>query len=422
MRTNAAIGVLRSENDITAHPYTDTIAIDDQLNVWRASKQITDVKPLLKVINQDNSFYLEAMNTQEPLNAAQEMFLVVRSLKHGQDKVDYHIQSKDILKIGRVKFAVKEIGYEAKSNTFKQSQGHVANLSIAPTEGDDFDEFEEVEAITHQDEDDDIKCRFCWNQDATDQNPLFKACLCQGSVAYIHLVCLKNWLEQKRQSKVLECFHSFFWKAFECEICKKALPLHVKIKGVLHDLVNYQKPQGNFIVLQSLEQEKNTSRIIHVIKPTPAKDIFKLGRGHESDLRINDISVSRLHSKIKFENGSFLLEDNTSKFGTLVLIKQRTPLMPGFNKAIQIGRTVLNFSVKLNQFGKPLTANPRPLTAPCEYSETKNSLDQAPSNFNNSDIKDLSPPQTHPASLFDGPAEVNSEMVEEDHDPNNNHI
>jgi len=51
MRTNAAIGVLRSENDITAHPYTDTIAIDDQLNVWRASKQITDVKPLLKVIN-----------------------------------------------------------------------------------------------------------------------------------------------------------------------------------------------------------------------------------------------------------------------------------------------------------------------------------------------------------------------------------
>lgn len=108
----------------------------------------------------------------------------------------------------------------------------------------------------------------------------------------------------------------------------------MKIKGVLHDLVNYQKPQGNFIVLQSLEQEKNTSRIIHVIKPTPAKDIFKLGRGHESDLRINDISVSRLHSKIKFENGSFLLEDNTSKFGTLVLIKQRTPLMPGFNKAI----------------------------------------------------------------------------------------
>jgi len=71
-----------------------------------------------------------------------------------------------------------------------------------------------------------------------------------------------------------------------------------------------------------------------------------MGRGHESDLRINDISVSRLHAIIKYKDGRFLLEDNTSKFGTLVLIKKRTPLIPGFNKAVQIGRTVVNFSVK----------------------------------------------------------------------------
>jgi hypothetical protein len=49
--------------------------------------------------------------------------------------------------------------------------------------------------------------------------------------------------------------------------------------------------------------------------------VFKLGRGHESDLRINDISVSRCHAKIKLENGKFMLEDNQSKFGTLVLVK-----------------------------------------------------------------------------------------------------
>ena len=41
-----------------------------------------------------------------------------------------------------------------------------------------------------------------------------------------------------------------------------------------------------------------------------------------------------------------MLEDNQSKFGTLVLVKQRTPLLPGFKKAVQIGRTVINFSVK----------------------------------------------------------------------------
>lgn len=100
------------------------------------------------------------------------------------------------------------------------------------------------------------------------------------------------------------------------------------------------------MVLESLNQEKNTSRIIHIIRPTPQKDVFKLGRGHESDLRINDISVSRCHAKIKLENGKFMLEDNQSKFGTLVLVKQRTPLLPGYNKAVQVGRTVINFSVK----------------------------------------------------------------------------
>lgn len=101
-----------------------------------------------------------------------------------------------------------------------------------------------------------------------------------------------------------------------------------------YNLVKYDKPQGDYMVLESLSQEKNTSRIIHIIRPAANKTVFKLGRGHESDLRINDISVSRCHTKIKFEKGKFLLEDNQSKFGTLVLVKQRTPLLPGFNKAV----------------------------------------------------------------------------------------
>ena len=77
-----------------------------------------------------------------------------------------------------------------------------------------------------------------------------------------------------------------------------------------------------------------------------------MGRGHDSDLRINDISVSRLHAMIKYKDGKFLLEDNISKFGTLVLVNKKTPLFAGFNKAVQIGRTVINFSVKSIQSAK----------------------------------------------------------------------
>lgn len=89
------------------------------------------------------------------------------------------------------------------------------------------------------------------------------------------------------------------------------------------------------------------------------KSEFKLGRGHNADLRINDISVSRVHSMIKLQNGKFILEDNDSKFGTMVLVKQRTPLLPLYNKAVQIGRTVINFCAKANNEVKHKGANSR---------------------------------------------------------------
>lgn len=37
------------------------------------------------------------------------MYLVVRSLKHENKKIEYTLQKGDIIKLGRIKFAVKEI-------------------------------------------------------------------------------------------------------------------------------------------------------------------------------------------------------------------------------------------------------------------------------------------------------------------------
>jgi pSer/pThr/pTyr-binding forkhead associated (FHA) protein len=61
--------------------------------------------------------------------------------------------------------------------------------------------------------------------------------------------------------------------------------------------------------------------MVHIVMPDENKSQFKLGRGHESDVRVSDISVSRCHAIIKYENGDFYLEDNLSKFGTLILAK-----------------------------------------------------------------------------------------------------
>jgi len=50
------------------------------------------------------------------------------------------------------------------------------------------------------------------------------------------------------------------------------------------------------------------------------KQYIKVGRGHETDIRVTDISVSRFHAKINrsLTTGEYFVEDNKSKFGTLV--------------------------------------------------------------------------------------------------------
>ena len=58
-------------------------------------------------------------------------------------------------------------------------------------------------------------------------------------------------------------------------------------------------------------------------------------------MRISDISVSRIHSKIYFQDNKLFLEDCGSKFGTLVLAKDEVEISENV-KVIQIGRTLIS--------------------------------------------------------------------------------
>ena len=50
--------------------------------------------------------------------------------------------------------------------------------------------------------------------------------------------------------------------------------------------------------------------MVHLLTVAEDKKEFKMGRGHESEVRINDISVSRVHALIKYKEDGFYLEDN----------------------------------------------------------------------------------------------------------------
>jgi len=40
--------------------------------------------------------------------------------------------------------------------------------------------------------------------------------------------------------------------------------------------------------------------MVHLLKPSANKNSFVIGRGHDSDMRVSDISVSRCHALIKY--------------------------------------------------------------------------------------------------------------------------
>lgn len=163
-----------------------------------------------------------------------------------------------------------------------------------------------------QTENESLQCRFCWCSEETAENPLILACKCRGSVGLIHFFCLKAWIQtQKHTKEFVENVTSFYWKKFECEICKTSYPYIFKSGDKIFKLIDIElKKDKNYILLESMPLDKNTSRNIHLLTVSEQKSQFKLGRGHESEVRINDISVSRCHAIIKCKTDGFYIEDN----------------------------------------------------------------------------------------------------------------
>ena len=56
-------------------------------------------------------------------------------------------------------------------------------------------------------------------------------------------------------------------------------------------------------MIESLSHKENSSRFIYIIKPTTYKNEFTVGSNYDCDLRIDDISVSPVHARIKLVNG-----------------------------------------------------------------------------------------------------------------------
>ena len=118
------------------------------------------------------------------------------------------------------------------------------------------------------------------------------------------------------------------------------------IKGKRYDSIEIKKFPPPYLIFEILSKEKCVTRGIHILS-LKHKSVIRIGRGHDADVRISDISVSRLHALLRLEKNELYLEDQDSKFGTLALCRE--PLYLDSKKpslSVQVGRSVLCFTIK----------------------------------------------------------------------------
>ena len=240
-------------------------------------------------------------------------------------------------------------------------------------------------------------CRICYQEEDDPLiNPLIKPCKCSGSMKYIHLKCLLFWLKSKtvHSNNSIEnnnFFNSYFIEdSLQCELCKEIFPDFIKHNHIKYCLIDFDYSQENQIKKNNIISAQNYINTSHEIEnnknnmqkenDTNDQDISNfiildtiyplndgnkhrcivkfnkdnqilIGRGLENQLVLNEITVSRTHCLLtaqrnKFGKKELKLEDDGSKFGTLILLQSnKYEIIKGKPLHVQIGNMHLVLTI-----------------------------------------------------------------------------
>ena len=174
-------------------------------------------------------------------------------------------------------------------------------------------------------------CRVCYcGEESPTENPLINPCECKGSMKYIHYECLKNWLDSKIESSPLSSIYvkegigmSYCTNDLICELCKAKFPDYVNYNNKLYNITIYNTKFEKYLIFRSSHyNNKKNYKFIHIVS-FDNTDKIVLGRANECDISFPESSISRYHCFMYCdkEKEHLYLDDNSSRFGSLVLIQ-----------------------------------------------------------------------------------------------------
>ena len=307
-------------------------------------------------------------------------FFILKPSKIDPKMNRYKLSPGEIVKIGRITMRIRDIKFQKNNNKNIEEKTSNNNKTIeeknkekeAYNKNKKMTRLETTEAKLNSNEEYSTKktikkktqkdifsklekmkrvCRICYLEEDENnpEDPLVQPCICTGSVKFIHLTCLRKWVSTRSCVKIdtsPDC-SIFLIKPVECELCKTKFPDFIKFENRLLPVIDFSQEYDNYLTLESLTLDRQNNKFIYAISLDKERKI-KIGRGHEARVLLSDISVSRIHCIMTIEKNQVFIEDNDSKFGTLILVQ--TPVIKVAENLplyIQVGRTY--FECKLQK-------------------------------------------------------------------------
>lgn len=123
----------------------------------------------------------------------------------------FELKINDIIKLGRVKYAITEVSLGGVLHTIDNNQTRPV--------------FDLIHEYNPKVIDPDVVCKVCLFQQNDYNDPMINLCKCSGSMSS-HYNCLKQWMFTKLVTKknLKETVSSYNMKSFNCEVCKMPYP------------------------------------------------------------------------------------------------------------------------------------------------------------------------------------------------------
>ena len=315
----------------------------------------------------------------------------------------YEINQGDLIKLGRMYIKIREICINRKIiNKNLNNKKNIINRINTSYSNNNFNNYNNSNHLNNLNNKKNIikiknkkLCRVCYCDDKEINSPLISPCKCIGGLKYIHLSCLINWIEARailiKNESNNDCL-KYEINQVNCEICQEPYPDYIynNDKEIFYEIFNFiQMKFNSYIIIETiplnnnLNDENNKKREIFILS-FDTKDSIFIGRSHSTDMRLNDITVSRYHSKIIInkEKNKYFIRDMGSKFGTGILIQNnKLKIYPNFPLYIQISKCTVLISIKkICNFFYSFFSN-------CCYSNEENKLFKYYGKFNSESIE-----------------------------------